>query len=114
MRISDWSSDVCSSDLFLIERVGYKRAIIIGLLIMAAGALGMVPAARLPSYEITLLALFVIACGIALLQVAANPYVAVKIGRASCRERVVPYGSIQMVAVYLTTKTQQIQETIQQ
>src|SRR3546814_6194404 len=77
MRISDWSSDVCSSDLFLIERVGYKRAIIIGLLIMAAGALGMVPAARLPSYEITLLALFVIACGIALLQVAANPYVAV-------------------------------------
>src|SRR3546814_2335577 len=62
---------------FLIERVGYKRAIIIGLLIMAAGALGMVPAARIPSYEITLLALFVIACGIALLQVAANPYVAV-------------------------------------
>src|SRR3546814_361662 len=42
---------------FLIERVGYKRAIIIGLLIMAAGALGMVPAARIPSYEITLLAL---------------------------------------------------------
>lgn len=62
---------------FLIERVGYKKAIIIGLLIMAAGALGMVPAARIPSYEITLLALFVIACGIALLQVAANPYVAV-------------------------------------
>jgi FHS family L-fucose permease-like MFS transporter len=62
---------------FLIERVGYKKAIIIGLLIMAAGALGMVPAARMPAYEITLVALFVIACGIALLQVAANPYVAV-------------------------------------
>ncbi len=62
---------------FLIERVGYKKAIIIGLGIMALGALGMVPAARLPSYEITLIALFVIACGIALLQVAANPYVAV-------------------------------------
>ena len=62
---------------FLIERVGYKRAIIIGLGIMAVGSLGMVPAARLPSYEITLIALFVIACGIALLQVAANPYVAV-------------------------------------
>lgn len=62
---------------FLIERVGYKKAIIIGLLVMAAGALGMVPAARLPSYEVTLIALFVIACGIALLQVAANPYVAV-------------------------------------
>ncbi len=62
---------------FLIERVGYKKAIIIGLLIMAAGSLAMVPAARIPSYEVTLVALFVIACGIALLQVAANPYVAV-------------------------------------
>jgi MFS transporter, FHS family, L-fucose permease len=62
---------------FLIERVGYKKAIIIGLIIMALGALGMVPAARMPSYGVTLVALFVIACGIALLQVAANPYVAV-------------------------------------
>jgi FHS family L-fucose permease-like MFS transporter len=62
---------------FLIERVGYKKAIVIGLSIMAVGALGMIPAARIPSYEVTLLALFVVACGIALLQVAANPYVAV-------------------------------------
>ncbi len=62
---------------FLIERVGYKKAIIIGLTIMAVGSLAMVPAARIPSYEVTLIALFVIACGIALLQVAANPYVAV-------------------------------------
>src|SRR5579859_3517942 len=59
---------------FLIERVGYKRAIIIGLAIMAAGALGMIPAARIPSYWITLLALFVVASGISLLQVAANPF----------------------------------------
>lgn len=62
---------------FLIERVGYKKAIIIGLSVMAIGALGMIPASRIPSFEITLIALFVIACGIALLQVAANPYVAV-------------------------------------
>lgn len=62
---------------FLIERVGYKKAIIIGLVVMALGALGMIPAAAILSYELTLLALFVIACGIALLQVAANPYVAV-------------------------------------
>jgi len=62
---------------FLIERVGYKKAIIIGLLVMAAGALGMVPAARIPSFGLTLGALFVVASGIALLQVAANPYVAV-------------------------------------
>jgi FHS family L-fucose permease-like MFS transporter len=62
---------------FLIKRVGYKKAITIGLAVMAFGALGMVPAARIPSYEVTMVALFVVACGIALLQVAANPYVAV-------------------------------------
>ena len=61
----------------LIERVGYRRAMLTGLIIMASGALLMIPAARLPSYGITLAALFVIAGGITLLQVAANPYVAV-------------------------------------
>ena len=61
----------------LIERVGYQKSLVIGLLIMAVGALGMIPAARLPSYGVTLVALFVIASGITLLQVAANPYVAV-------------------------------------
>ncbi|WP_255602433.1 sugar MFS transporter [Polymorphobacter megasporae] len=61
----------------LIERVGYQRAMVIGLGMMAAGALVMVPAARIPSYGVTLFALFVIASGITLLQVAANPYVAV-------------------------------------
>ncbi|QCB44279.1 sugar MFS transporter [Sphingomonas sp. PAMC26645] len=61
----------------LIERVGYQRAMVFGLGLMAVGALMMVPAARLPSYGVTLVALFVIASGITLLQVAANPYVAV-------------------------------------
>jgi FHS family L-fucose permease-like MFS transporter len=61
----------------LIERIGYQRSIVYGLLAMAAGALLMVPAARLPSYGVVLVALFVIASGITLLQVAANPYVAV-------------------------------------
>ena len=61
----------------LIERVGYQRSLVIGLLVMAVGALGMIAAARIPSYGVTLAALFVIASGITLLQVAANPYVAV-------------------------------------
>jgi FHS family L-fucose permease-like MFS transporter len=61
----------------LIERIGYRPSLVSGLLIMACGALAMIPAARLPSYGLTLAALFVIACGITLLQVAANPYVAV-------------------------------------
>ena len=60
----------------LIERIGYQKSLVVGLLVMAAGALGMVLAASLPSYGVTLLMLFVIASGITLLQVAANPYVA--------------------------------------
>src|SRR5438270_8402129 len=62
---------------FLIERIGYKRALTTGLTGMTVGSLGMVLAASLPSYWVTLISLFTVACGIALLQVAANPYVAV-------------------------------------
>ena len=69
----------------LIERVGYQRASVIGLMIMTAGSLGMIPAARLPSYGVTLASLFTVSCGIAVLQVAANPYVAV-IGPARSAE----------------------------
>lgn len=61
----------------LIEKVGYQKSLVIGLLVMAAGALGMMLAASIPSYGVTLTMLFVIASGITLLQVAANPYVAV-------------------------------------
>jgi len=61
----------------LIERIGYKQSIVVGLLIMAFGALLMIPAVRIPSYYVVLVALFIIAGGITLLQVAANPYVAV-------------------------------------
>jgi FHS family L-fucose permease-like MFS transporter len=61
----------------LIERIGYKRSIVAGLIIMAFGAVLMVPASMIPSYGVVLAALFIIAAGITLLQVAANPYVAV-------------------------------------
>jgi FHS family L-fucose permease-like MFS transporter len=61
----------------LIERIGYQKSLVVGLLVMAAGAMGMTLAASLPSYGVTLAMLFVIASGITLLQVAANPYVTV-------------------------------------
>ncbi|RIA43679.1 FHS family L-fucose permease-like MFS transporter [Hephaestia caeni] len=61
----------------LIERIGYQKSLVVGLMVMAAGALMMIPAARIPSYGVVLTALFVVASGITLLQVAANPYVAV-------------------------------------
>jgi FHS family L-fucose permease-like MFS transporter len=64
----------------LIERIGYQRSLVTGLVVMAARSSGMMLAASLPSYGVTLAMLFVIASGITPLQVAANPYVAV-VGR---------------------------------
>src|SRR5438128_9106175 len=61
----------------LIERIGYKRALTTGLCVMTVGSLGMILAADLPSYWVTVASLFTVSCGIALLQVAANPFVAV-------------------------------------
>jgi len=61
----------------LVERVGYKPGIVIGLLIAALGCVMFYPAASARSYPFFLAALFVLASGITLLQVAANPYVAI-------------------------------------
>jgi FHS family L-fucose permease-like MFS transporter len=61
----------------IVKKVGYKAGIIIGLLVAAMGCLLFYPAAGARSYAMFLGALFVLASGITLLQVAANPYVAV-------------------------------------
>ena len=59
----------------VLAKLGYQRSIVVGLLVAAAGAALFFPAARLPSYPLFLGALFVLASGITLLQVAANPYI---------------------------------------
>ena len=61
----------------LIEWIGYKYSIMVGLIVMGCGCLLFIPSAGLASYELFLAALFVLAAGITLLQVAANPYAAV-------------------------------------
>jgi FHS family L-fucose permease-like MFS transporter len=60
----------------LISKIGYKKGVIVGLVAMGAGCLLFYPAASLRVFPIFLMALFVLAGGITLLQVAANPYVA--------------------------------------
>jgi MFS transporter, FHS family, L-fucose permease len=60
----------------VVSRIGYKASIVVGLVVAAIGATMFYPAARLPSYPLFLTALFVLASGITLLQVAANPYIA--------------------------------------
>jgi MFS transporter, FHS family, L-fucose permease len=62
---------------WLVERIGYKRGIIVGLLVAALGCVAFYPAAAAAAYPLFLGALFVLASGITLLQVAANPYVTI-------------------------------------
>jgi len=61
----------------IIDWMGYHKAMVTGLLVMGLGAFLFVPAAKVPSFGLFLTALIVLAAGITLLQVAANPYVAV-------------------------------------
>ncbi|MDA7760548.1 sugar MFS transporter [bacterium] len=60
----------------LIDKVGYQQGIVLGLLTTAAGCVLFYPSAELNVYVLFLFAFFVLASGITILQVAANPYVA--------------------------------------
>jgi FHS family L-fucose permease-like MFS transporter len=62
---------------YLVEKIDYKGGIIAGLSIAGIGCLLFYPAAGLHSYPLFLAAFFVLASGITLLQVAANPYVTI-------------------------------------
>ena len=60
-----------------MQKVGYRKGIITGLLLYATGALLFYPAAQNASFPFFLLALFILACGLAFLETAANPYITV-------------------------------------
>jgi FHS family L-fucose permease-like MFS transporter len=60
----------------VLARLGYRRSLVAGLTVMGLGAFLFYPASIVPSYGLFLGALWVLASGITLLQVAANPYVA--------------------------------------
>ncbi len=59
-----------------ISKIEYKNGILLGLLLSALGCILFYPAAAVKSYGLFLAALFVLALGFTLLQIAANPYVA--------------------------------------
>ena len=59
-----------------ITRWGYRRGVVLGLLLFAAGAFLFIPGASATSFNLFLLALFIIGCGLAVLETAANPYAA--------------------------------------
>jgi FHS family L-fucose permease-like MFS transporter len=62
---------------FMLSKIGYKKGIVLGLITMAVGCALFYPAASYRTFSIFLLAYFILAGGITILQVAANPYVAV-------------------------------------
>lgn len=62
---------------WIVKKVGYKKGIIIGLVTAGIGTLIFYPAAGMRSYPVFLTAFFILASGITLLQVAANPYVTI-------------------------------------
>src|SRR5580700_36576 len=88
-RLTDFQSSLIQSAFFggyflaalpagwLVERIGYKKGILVGLLTCAVGAFLFIPAASIRLYGFFLFALFVMACGQGVLEVAANPYVTI-------------------------------------
>jgi FHS family L-fucose permease-like MFS transporter len=88
-RLTDLQSSLIQSVFFggyflaalpagwLMERVGYKKGILLGLVTCASGAFLFIPAASIGFYWFFLFALFVMACGQGVLEVAANPYVTI-------------------------------------
>lgn len=71
---------------FFMDRYGYKAGVLVGLCLYALGALLFVPAAAAASFNLFLLALFVIALGLGCLETAANPYATV-LGEPAGAER---------------------------
>lgn len=59
---------------FIMKKYGYKSGIIIGLCLFAIGSFLFIPAANTQAYSFFLGALFIIACGLTILETAANPY----------------------------------------
>lgn len=71
-----------------MKRYGYKKGIILGLVLYAAGAFGFIPAALMHSANPFLVALFVVACGLCTLETAANPYATVLGPEESAAQRI--------------------------
>jgi FHS family L-fucose permease-like MFS transporter len=62
---------------YFMQKAGYRKGIITGLLLFASGAILFYPAAQMESFPFFLLALFVLASGATFLETAANPYITV-------------------------------------
>lgn len=71
---------------YFMKRFGYKKGIILGLMLFASGALLIASTTSFESFWIFLICLFIMGCGLATLETAANPY-ATKLGPSKSAER---------------------------
>ena len=62
---------------WILQKTGFKKGMMLGLLVMAVGALVFIPAAHSRTYELFLLGLFIIGTGLSVLQTASNPYITI-------------------------------------
>lgn len=70
----------------IIRRYGYRRGVLLGLVLYGIGALMFIPGSHLDSFPFFLLSLFIIGCGLTCLETSANPYVTV-LGEKDAAER---------------------------
>ncbi|MCO5240188.1 MAG: sugar MFS transporter [Chitinophagaceae bacterium] len=73
---------------YLLKKIGFKKGIMAGFWVMAAGAFVFLPAAYSRTYEIFLIGLFTIGTGLSILQTAANPYITVLGPKESAAQRI--------------------------
>ncbi|MBG6062319.1 glucose/galactose transporter [Flavobacterium sp. CG_9.1] len=86
---------------WVIEKVGYKNGISLGLIVIALGAFMFYPAAEMRTFLLFLLALFIMGTGLAILQTAINPYVVVIGPRESAAARISVLGIANKLAGFI-------------
>lgn len=82
----------------ILNRVGYKKGMSLGLFVMALGALTFIPAATSRNFSLFLVGLFIQGTGLALLQTASNPYIAVLGPIESAAKRIAIMGICNKIA----------------
>lgn len=83
---------------WVLDKTGFKNGMMVGLLVMAAGALVFVPAAMTRTYSLFLGGLFVMGTGLAILQTASNPYITIIGPRETAATRISIMGICNKVA----------------
>ncbi len=86
---------------WILKLTGFKKGMMLGLLVMAIGALIFIPAAHYRKYELFLIGLFVIGTGLSILQTASNPYITILGPIESAAKRISIMGICNKVAGFL-------------